>query len=363
MISMARPFLADPHWVNKAANDQANEINTCIGCNQACLDQIFSGEPASCLVNPFAGREFAWKLSKAEEKKNIAIVGAGPAGLQAALIAAQRGHQVTVFEKSDRIGGQLNYAKTVPSKSEFNETIRFFNIMLEKWNVKVLLNTDVSKAFVESCTFDEWIIATGVSPRIPEIEGIDLPIVKKYTEVIRPDFQSDAKRILIIGSGGIGMDTARFLIGKQDNVASFLSHWGIDNSISNPGGLQNSAIEPVAKSITLFQRKRGKAGANLGKTTVWAHRKELADYGVQFMDGVTYDRITDNGLHIQHKGESHFIAADLIVNCSGQTSNIDLASTLESLNIPHQIIGGAKLATEVDAKRAIMEATQVAMKL
>lgn len=363
MISMARPFLADPHWVNKANNGHTNEINTCIGCNQACLDQIFSGEPASCLVNPFAGREMIWKISPAETKKKIAVVGAGPAGLQAAIVAAQRGHSVTIFEKSNRIGGQLNYAKTIPSKSEFDETIRYFSVMLEKWQVHIEFNKEISSVQIENANFDEWIIASGVSPRIPEIEGIDLPIVKNYTDVIQSDFKTNAKNILIIGSGGIGMDTARFLLGKADSVSSFLSHWGIDQTIQQPGGLGLVESHAESAKITLFQRKRGKPGANLGKTTVWAHRKELADRGVQFMDGVSYERISSTGLFIQHKGESHFIPADLIVNCSGQTSNNQLDSVLTELNIPFHIVGGAKQATEVDAKRAIMEATQIAMKL
>ncbi|MEN9348771.1 MAG: 2,4-dienoyl-CoA reductase [Bacteroidota bacterium] len=363
MISMARPFLADPHWVNKAEENKANEINTCIGCNQACLDQIFSGEAASCLVNPFAGRELKWSISPAEKRKKIAVVGAGPAGLQAALVAAQRGHHVTLFEKSNRIGGQLNYAKTIPSKSEFDETIRYFGVMLEKHGVVIQFNSEITQATVINNEFDEWIIATGVLPRLPEIEGIDSPIVKNYTQVIDPLFESNAQQVVIIGSGGIGMDTARFLLGPADSTAHFLAHWGVDTTIHNPGGLKATEDHKPVRNITLLQRKRGKPGANLGKTTVWAHRKELADRGVQFLDGVTYERISSTGLHIQHKGESHFIPADLIVNCSGQTSSNTLDQVLSELNIPYHLIGGAKLATEVDAKRAIMEATQLAFTL
>jgi 2,4-dienoyl-CoA reductase (NADPH2) len=363
MISMARPFLADPFWVKKAMEAKAQEINTCIGCNQACLDQIFSGQPASCLVNPFAGREDRWKLIQTEKPKRIAVVGAGPAGLSAALTAAQRGHSVTLFEQSDKMGGQLNYAKAVPSKAEFNETLRYFAVMLEKHSVDIQLNTAITAEMAESMHFDEWIISTGVVPRVPEIDGLHNPIVHSYPDVLSGKVKVNG-RIAIIGSGGIGMDTARFLLGAEDSIPDFLSHWGVDASIQQRGGLQPATRQSASpNAIVLFQRKKGKPGANLGKTTVWAHRKELADKGVLFKDGVEYLRIDNAGLWYKSGGEEMCFEADAIINCSGQMAVKVLFDQLEQKGKMVHLIGGAKEAAELDAKRAIEDGVRVAMKI
>lgn len=363
MISMARPFLADPFWVKKAMEAKSEEINTCIGCNQACLDQIFSGQPASCLVNPFAGREDRWKLIQAENPKRIAVVGAGPAGLSAALTAAQRGHSVTLFEQSDKIGGQLNYAKAVPSKAEFNETLRYFSVMLEKHGVYIQLNTAITADMAESMNFDEWIISTGVTPRVPEINGLHNPIVHAYPDVLSGKVKVSG-RIAIIGSGGIGMDTARFLLGAEDSIPEFLSHWGVDTSMQQRGGLQTAKDQQTSpNSIVLFQRKKGKPGANLGKTTVWAHRKELADKGVRFKDGVEYLRIDDAGLWYKTGNEEMCFEADAIINCSGQMAVKVVFDQLEQKGKIAHLIGGAKEAAELDAKRAIEDGVRVAMKI
>jgi 2,4-dienoyl-CoA reductase (NADPH2) len=362
MVSMARPFLADPHFVAKAMRDAADEINTCIGCNQACLDQIFNGRAASCLVNPFAARETRWVLTEAAEKKRIAVIGAGPAGLSAALTAAQRGHQVTLFEASDRIGGQLNYARVVPSKEEFNETIRYYTTMLKKHGAEVRLNTRVTREMLDSeqgC--DAFILATGVTPRKITTEGADLPHVVDYTRVLSGEVKV-GHRVVIIGAGGIAMDTSRFLLSGGTDIPAYLTEWGINDSVNTPGGLQKpKAVHSAQRAITIVQRRKGKMGANLGKTTVWAHRKELERFGVQFMDGVEYERIDQGGIHLKLGEEQVYLEADHIVVCAGQESERSLAELLDATGRPVQVVGGAGKAGELDAMRAIEEGTKAGM--
>jgi 2,4-dienoyl-CoA reductase (NADPH2) len=362
MVSMARPFLADPHFVAKAIRGAADEINTCIGCNQACLDQIFNGRAASCLVNPFAARETRWVLTEAEEKKRIAVIGAGPAGLSAALTAAQRGHQVTVFEASDRIGGQLNYARVVPSKEEFNETIRYYTTMLKKHGAEVRLNTRVNeKVLSETQPFDAFILATGVTPRKIAIEGAEMPHVVDYTQVLSGEVKPGS-RVVIIGAGGIAMDSSRYLLSGGTDVQSYLTEWGVNSAVSTPGGLQRpSVVHQPQRSITILQRRKGKMGANLGKTTVWAHRKELERFGVQFFDGVEYERIDAGGIHVKRGEDRVYLEADHIVVCAGQESERSLSEVLEATGRPVHVVGGAGKAGELDAMRAIEEGTKAGM--
>lgn len=362
LVSMARPFLADPHFVAKAMRGAADEINTCIGCNQACLDQIFNGRAASCMVNPFAARETRWILTEAADKKRIAVIGAGPAGLSAALTAAQRGHQVTLFESSGRIGGQLNYARVVPSKEEFNETIRYYTTMLRKYGAEVRLNTRVTKEMLDGDqSFDAFILATGVKPRKIAIEGSDLPHVADYTRVLSGEVQV-GRRVVIIGAGGIGMDTSRFLLSGATDIPSYLTEWGVNGSVNTSGGVQKpQAVHAPLRSITMLQRRKGKMGANLGKTTVWAHRKELERFGVEFLDGVEYERIDAGGIHVKRGEDSIYLEADHIVVCAGQESERTLAEQLEATGCPVHVVGGAGKAGELDAMRAIEEGTKAGM--
>ncbi|MDT8408874.1 MAG: NADPH-dependent 2,4-dienoyl-CoA reductase [Wenzhouxiangellaceae bacterium] len=378
MISMARPFLADPDWVVKAQSGRADEINTCIACNQACLDHVFENKKASCLVNPRAARETELVIEPARSPKNIAVVGAGPAGLAAATTAAERGHKVTLFDASDRIGGQFNMAKRIPGKEEFVETLRYFNRLIELHGVELKLGRRVDQAALAGGGFDEIIVATGVAPRDPKIEGQDHPMVLNYIDVLRED-RPVGKRVAVIGAGGIGFDVSEFLLHdkvpetpdpEKVNIKQFFDEWGVDMSLETRGGVDG--IKPhrnnPPRSIWMTQRSGGKPGANLGKTTGWIHRTTLKNHGVQMLSNVAYDRIDDAGLHLTIKNKdgsekTRVLELDNIVLCTGQVSENALYESLKEAGHPVHLIGGAKLAAELDAKRAIEEGTRLGASL
>lgn len=366
MVSMARPFLADAEWVKKAREQRVDEINTCIACNQACLDHVFENKPASCLVNPRACNETELNYLEAELKKRVAVIGAGPAGLACATVAAMRGHQVTLFEASDRIGGQFNMAKEIPGKEEFNETLRYFQRQLELTGVQVRLQTKVEDAAELAREFDEVVVATGVRPRIPDIEGLDHPKVLSYIEVLK-DKKPVGERVAIIGAGGIGFDVAEFLTHagepSSQSVEVFMEEWGVDQSYAARGGLTEPVQPPIAREITLLQRSKGKLGANLGKTTGWIHRNSLRQRGVQMLSEVQYLKVDDQGLHIDRKGEVQVLEVDHIIVCAGQLSANELLAPLQALGVSAHLIGGAALAAELDAKRAIDEGSRLAASL
>jgi len=363
MISMARPFLADPFWVKKARDNRADEINTCIACNQACLDHIFARKPASCLVNPRACRETVMPFHRTGREKRIAVVGAGPAGLGCAVTAAERGHQVTLFEAGEKIGGQFLLAQAIPGKEEFKETLRYYRVQLARLGVEV--RTSCRATLDQLRGFDDIVVATGVRPRPLEIEGADLPIVLSYAEVISGE-KTAGRRVAIIGAGGIGFDTATFLLEKErrsSDVDSFLDAWGIDRYYGQPGGLKNAEWPDPGREIHLLQRKSGKPGEGLGKTTGWIHRSALKKSGVRFWSGVRYQRISPEGLWIIHGGEEKLIAVDTVVVCAGQVSERGLVSQLEDAGLRGHLIGGALEAGELDAKRAILQGTELADRL
>lgn len=371
LVSLARPFLADPQFVAKAAAGTPMRINTCIACNQACLDHTFVGKLTSCRVNPRAGHETELVISPAPDSRRIAVVGAGPAGLACAVTAAERGHDVTLFESSGTIGGQLNVAMRVPGKSEFRETTRYFRERIAELGVKVLFDRTVTAQELADGGFDDIVIATGVLPRTPEIPGIDHPSVVGYLDVLR-DGAPVGKRVAVIGAGGIGFDTAEFLTepagspgltGEPDTVESFMEHWGVDPEYRQAGGLTTPAPIYPARELVLLQRKAGKLGAGLGKTTGWIHRTELARRGVQMIGDVEYTRIDDDGLHIEVGGEAQLIEVDSVVVCAGQESRRHLADELQDLGITAHLIGGAEMAGELDAKRAIDGGTRLATRL
>jgi 2,4-dienoyl-CoA reductase (NADPH2) len=362
MVSMARPMLADPYFVTKAAAGKADEINTCIGCNQACLDHVFSGGEVSCLVNPYACNETKLVDQPLEAKKKIAVVGAGPAGLAASTTAAKRGHDVTLFDGASEIGGQFNVAKQVPGKEEFEETIRYFNKMIEVTGVNLQLNTKVSAADLSG--FDEVILATGITPRTPELEGIDHPMVMSYLDVLK-EKKPVGKRVAVMGAGGIGFDVSEYLThGKTTpslDKAEFMKEWGVDLSVSNPGGLAKEAeVEASPREVFLLQRKKTKVGAGLGKTTGWIHRTTLKHKGVHMMNLVNYVKVDDQGLHIEVNGEPKLLEVDNIIVCAGQEPQRELQQALEAAGQSVHLIGGADKAAELDAKRAIKQGTELA---
>ncbi len=365
MISMARPFLADPEFVNKAAQGREDEINTCIACNQACLDHIFARKTASCLVNPRACHETELNYLPAGKVKNIAVVGAGPAGLSAATILAQRGHKVTLFETASEIGGQFNIAKEIPGKEEFHETLRYYNNQIKKNRIELKLNTKANTDDLKK--FDEVIIATGVQARMPQIEGIDHPKVLNYIEVLK-DKKPVGKKVAIIGAGGIGFDVAEYLTHspkKETPLKSFLKEWGIDENNEVRGGIEGikPEIEPSPREITMMQRKKSKIGASLGKTTGWVHRLSLKSKKVRMLNAVQYNKIDDKGLHITRNGKDELIEADNIVICAGQYSVNELYEPLKTQGVNVHIIGGAFEAGELDAKRAIEQGSKLAAEL
>jgi 2,4-dienoyl-CoA reductase (NADPH2) len=364
MVSMARPLLADPYFVTKAAAGKADEINTCIGCNQACLDHVFSGGEVSCLVNPYACNETILINQPLNTKKKIAVVGSGPAGLAASTTAAQRGHDVTLFDGAAEIGGQFNIAKQVPGKEEFFETIRYFGKMIEKTGVNLKLNTRVTAQELIDGGFDEVLLATGISPRTPELEGIDHPMVMNYLDVLR-DKKPVGKRVAVMGAGGIGFDVSEFLVhGKTSpslNKDQFMKEWGVDLTVSTPGGITaNAEVEPPARDIFLLQRKDSKVGAGLGKTTGWIHRTTLKHKDVQMMNRVNYVKIDDQGLHIELDGVAKLLEVDNVIVCAGQEPQRELQDDLLGAGVSVHLIGGADKATELDAKRAIKQGTELA---
>ncbi len=365
MVSMARPLLADAEFVRKARENRADEINVCIACNQACLDHTFSRKLASCLVNPRACHETELNVVAAMRPKRIAVVGAGPAGLACAVTAARCGHQVTLFEAANQIGGQFNLAKRIPGKEEFHETLRYFERQLELAGVDVKLNTFADQATLSG--FDSVVLATGVVPRSPGIEGINHPKAVSYFDVLNGKVQI-GKRVAIMGAGGIGFDVAEFLSQAAKDpldfptAEQFARNWGIDMSLQARGGVAGVKPHVTAspREIFLMQRKPSKLGKSLGKTTGWAHRLELQHRGVQMMPGVNYLRIDDAGLHIEVDGVASVLAVDHVVICAGQEPRRDLLQPLEEAGVVVHMIGGADVATELDAKRAILQGTKLA---
>lgn len=370
LVSMARPFLADPEFVNKAASNRADEINTCIGCNQACLDHTFSNRRASCLVNPRAAHETELVYRKTARPKKVAVVGSGPAGLSAATVAAECGHDVTLFDSSDRIGGQFKIAMQIPGKEEFAETLRYFARRIEVTGVRLQLNERVTHQQLLSMGFDDIIIATGIVPRRPPIEGIDHPKVLSYLDVLQKKIPVGG-RVAIIGAGGIGFDVAEYLVHDPAislplSVAHWCEQWGVDLN-SNYGGLAKTVLpdQPYRK-IYLLQRKTSKVGAGLGKTSGWVHRAALQRNGVSMLRGVDYQKIDDCGLHIIVDGVAQVLEVDHVILCAGQDSLTELMPEPgqgKSSGPRFHKIGGAKLAVELDAKRAIKEGAALAASL
>jgi len=369
MVSMARPFLADSQWVNKAQAGREDEINTCIACNQACLDQVFENRKASCLVNPRAARETELNLVPAARRKRVAVVGAGPAGLATATSAAQRGHAVVLFDADERIGGQFNMAKRIPGKEEFVETLRYFNRQLELHRVEVRLGVPVESAILCEQGFDEIVVATGVRPRIPGIAGEDHPMVLSYVDVLRGD-KPVGERVVVVGAGGIGFDVSQFLLHRsvaqvpdpdRVSVPGFFAEWGVDMTYATRGAVAGVRPEraPPARRIWMTQRSKGKPGADLGKTTGWIHRKTLKNHGVEMISGVAYDRIDDAGLHLVIDDEPRLLEVDNVVLCTGQVSENALYEQLKERGESVYLIGGARLAAELDAERAIREGTEL----
>ena len=365
MVSMARPMLADAFFVQKAEQGRSDEINTCIGCNQACLDHIFSMKIASCLVNPRACHETELIFKEAAQAKKIAVIGAGPAGLSFATYAAERGHQVTIFEASNQIGGQFNIAKTIPGKEEFYETLRYFKRQIElQPNIKLVLNHTASFEQLLNADFDDVVVATGVTPRKLDIAGIDHPKVLSYIEVLK-ERKPVGQRVAIIGAGGIGFDTAEYLSHEGEsgslNPEKFYDEWGIDTNYTNVGGLKAAKVEKSPRKIYLLQRKASSVGAGLGKTTGWIHRTGLKNRDVKMIAGASYDLIDDQGLHITVNGQSTVLEVDHVVICAGQESYTAMYEQLQTAGKNVHLIGGAKEAGELDAKRAIRQGAELAV--
>ena len=365
MVSMARPFLADPDFVAKAMRNQSDQINTCIACNQACLDHAFEQKRASCLVNPQACYETELIFKTVGQAKKLAVIGAGPAGLAFATYAAQRGHDVHLYEQSSAIGGQFNYAKQVPGKEEFYETLRYYQRMIEVLGVKLHLNTRVDAAAIAGQGFAEVVMATGIKPRDLTIPGHDHPKVMSYIDVLR-DHKPVGQKVAVIGAGGIGFDVSEYLVEHENlttNLDKWLTHWGIDKHYTTPGSLTEKHITPTTREVYLLQRKTSKVGKGLGKTTGWIHRTSLAHHQVKMMSGVSYEKIDDAGLHIMVGDEYQILDVDHVIVCAGQEPLRELETQIQALSIPLHIIGGAYEAGELDAKRAIRQGAELAAKI
>ncbi|MGV8849393.1 MAG: FAD-dependent oxidoreductase [Propionibacteriaceae bacterium] len=362
LVSMARPFLADPQLLAKAAAGRPDRINTCIACNQACLDRAFAGLVASCLVNPRACHETVLTVLPATTPRTIAVVGAGPAGLAAAATAARRGHLVTLFEAEAELGGQFTLARQIPGKEEYGETLRYFAVVLAELGVAV--RTGVRAALEDLVAFDHVVLATGVTPRMPDVPGIDHPCVVTYQQVLR-DHVPVGKRVAIMGAGGIGIDVADYLTSPPgpESVADFHAQWGIDPSYETPGGLVPPRPEPAARLVHLVQRRSTPIGAGLGRTTGWIHRTVLVQRGVTMIRGATYERIDDAGLHLTVDGHPVTLEVDTVVVCTGQEPHRDLYDALLAAGIQATLVGGADVAAELDAESAIRQATEAAAAL
>ncbi|MBH1979202.1 MAG: NADPH-dependent 2,4-dienoyl-CoA reductase [Comamonadaceae bacterium] len=366
MVSMARPFLADPEFVNKAAAGQSDQINTCIGCNQACLDHTFGGKITSCLVNPRACHETILVMQPLTRKERVAVVGAGPAGLAFATEAARRGLDVTLFDAAQEIGGQFNIAKQVPGKEEFYETLRYFGKQIELTGVKLQLGRKVAAHDLVAEGFKQVVLATGIVPRVPEIEGVNHPKVLGYLDVLR-DKKPVGKAVAVIGAGGIGFDVSEYLLheGVSPSLSKpkFFAEWGVDTTGANRGGLQEAHLGEIPRKIYLLQRKTSKVGEGLGKTTGWIHRTSLKNRHVEMVPGVQYRKVDDAGLHITVDGKDSVLPVDNVILCAGQDPQRELQAALEAAGCTVHLIGGADKAVELDAKRAIQQGTELALRL
>ena len=366
MVSMARPLLADADFVRKAREGRADEINTCIGCNQACLDHTFGGKITSCLVNPRACHETELVITPVATPKQIAVVGAGPAGLSFAVTAAQRGHKVTLFDEAQEIGGQLNIAKQVPGKEEFYETLRYYRRQLALHHVTLRLGQRVTPDAFKREEFDEVVLATGIQPRVPDIAGVDHAKVLNYLDVLR-DKKLVGQNVAVIGAGGIGFDVSEFLTHSGESgalaPAKFYAEWGVDPSYGQRGGLRKEQVEPAARRVHMLQRKTSKVGDGLGKTTGWIHRTSLKVRRVGMTAGVKYERIDDHGLHVTVDGQPQTLPVDHVVICAGQEPQRELHAPLQAAGWQVHVIGGADVAAELDAKRAILQGTRLAAQI
>lgn len=366
MVSMARPLLADPEWVNKALAAKRDEINTCIACNQACLDHAFRNMRASCLVNPRACHETELVIEPAKTKRRIVVIGAGPAGLAASTTAAERGHEVTLYDAAEEIGGQFNMAKKIPGKEEFHETLRYFGRQIELTGVKLELGQRIAAEQLDPAQVDVVLVATGVRPRTLSFPGADDPRVLSYIDVLARGAEV-GERVAIIGAGGIGFDVAEFLAhqGKStgEDIATFLRTWGIDPDHETPGGLLDPAPHAPRRKITMCQRRAGKLGARLGKTTGWIHRAALKQLEVEMLDRCRYERFDDRGLHLEINGKPRILEVDNVIVCAGQLEEDSLLEPLRARGLEAHCIGGAELASELDAKRAIDQGTRLAATL
>jgi 2,4-dienoyl-CoA reductase (NADPH2) len=366
MVSMARPLLADPDWIAKAQANRSAAINTCIACNQACLDHVFEKKRASCLLNPRACHETELVIRPAAARKRIAVVGAGPAGLACATTLAERGHAVTLFDQASEIGGQFNMAKRIPGKEEFHESLRYYSHRLRDMNVDLRLKTRVHATMLRDARFDEIVIACGVTPRAVAFPGADHPKVMSYVDLLIGG-RDAGKRVAIVGAGGIGFDVAEFLVepppSPTTDIARWTREWGVDTTLAARAGLVRAAPEPPAREVWLLQRTPGRPGKRLNKTTGWVHRSTLKAKRVAMIGGVEYERIDDDGFHVRIDGKAEVLPVDTIVICAGQEPNRALHGELVAAGFAPKLIGGADVAAELDAKRAIDQGTRLAATL